>query len=331
MIKLKELSKTYEYYEKKLGIKGSVNNLFHRKKLQKEAVKSLSFEISDGEFVAFLGPNGSGKTTTMKMLSGILYPTSGDALVMGYVPWERKKAFKLCISIVLGQKSQLWSDLPANEVLHFNKCIYELEDRVFNRTLNELTELLDVKHLLEIQVRRLSLGERMKLELIAALLHNPSTLLLDEPTIGLDLISQIKIQEFLKYYNEVSKTTIMLTSHNIKDIESTCNRAIVINHGSIVYDGELSKINNIAGENKIIRIKAGTKVTDETYSCYADAVKIDDYTFEFRVARNDVRTAISSVMNSVDVVDFNVEDIPLEEGIKNLYRAGDAGSVEEIR
>jgi ABC-2 type transport system ATP-binding protein len=164
----------------------------------------------------------------------------------------------------------------------------------------------------------------MKLELIAALLHKPSTLLLDEPTIGLDLISQIKIQEFLKYYNETNQTTIMLTSHNMKDIESTCKRAIVINDGCIVYDGELAKINSVAGENKIIRIKSGARVTDEVYARYAGAVKTDDYSFEFRIAKKDIRAAVDSIMSEIDVADFNVEDIPLEEGIKKLYNKNDA-------
>jgi len=319
MIKVHELSKTYEYYEKKLGIKGSMKNIFNRKKLLKKAVKSLSFEIDNGEFVAFLGPNGSGKTTTMKMLSGILYPSSGNATVMGYIPWERKRAFKLGFSIVMGQKSQLWTDLPANEVLYFNKCIYEINDKAYNDTLNELTELLDVKHLLEIQVRRLSLGERMKMELVAALLHKPSLLLLDEPSIGLDLVSQIKIQEFLRYYNEINRTTILLTSHNIKDIETTCQRAIAINDGSLIYDGELSRINSINEEHKIVRIKAASVITEGLYTRYENSKKINDYSFEFRVPKIDVKTAIDSIMKLVEVEDLNIEDIPLEEGIKKLY------------
>ena len=319
MIIVHELSKTYEYYEKKLGIKGSVKNIISRKKLLKSAVKSLTFDIENGEFVAFLGPNGSGKTTTMKMLSGILYPSSGAATVMGYVPWERKKAFKLGFSIVMGQKSQLWTDLPANEVFFFNKCIYEINDKAYSDTLNELTELLDVRHLLEIQVRRLSLGERMKMELIAALLHKPAVLLLDEPSIGLDLVSQVKIQEFLKYYNETNKTTILLTSHNIKDIETTCKRAIAINDGSLIYDGELSRINSINEELKIVRIKAASIVSEDLYSRYENSRVINDYSFEFRVPKNGVKTAIDNIMKLIDVEDLNIEDIPLEEGIKKLY------------
>ena len=189
-IVVKHLSKSFDYYKKELGLKNSVRNLFHREKLVKAAVRNISFEVAEGEIVGFLGPNGAGKTTTLKMLSGIVYPTQGQASVLGFTPWERKKAFKMQFAIVMGQKNQLWWDLPANESLYLNKCIYEIEDREYQATLDELTELLDVKDLLSVQVRRLSLGERMKMELVAALLHKPRLIFLDEPTIGLDILSQ---------------------------------------------------------------------------------------------------------------------------------------------
>ena len=198
IIRVDNLSKSFSYYKKEIGLKSSFKNLLHREKLTRDAVRGISFELQEGEIVGFLGPNGAGKTTSLKMLSGILFPTGGTASVMGYVPWERKKEFKKSFSIVMGQKSQLWWDLPANESLHLNKYIYEIPDRDYSRTLEELSELLDVKDLLKVQVRRLSLGERMKMELIASLIHKPKVMFLDEPTIGLDIVSQKRIREFIR-------------------------------------------------------------------------------------------------------------------------------------
>ncbi len=212
VIDVQHLSKSFDYYHKELGLRSSFKNLFRRQKLTKEAVREISFQIQEGEMVGFLGPNGAGKTTTLKMLSGILHPTGGQASVLGFIPWERRKAFKMQFAIVMGQKAQLWWDLPANESLYLNKCIYEVDDKTYQATLAEMTELLDVKDLLNVQVRRLSLGERMKMELIAALIHKPRLIFLDEPTIGLDILSQRKIREFFKYYNQEKKATVTLTA-----------------------------------------------------------------------------------------------------------------------
>jgi ABC-2 type transport system ATP-binding protein len=238
MIKVDNLYKIYSYKKKEAGLKGSLKNFVSNKRQEKIAVDKISFQIDDGEIVGFLGPNGAGKTTTLKMLSGIMFPTDGQAEVLGYVPWEGKNEFKRNISIVLGQKNQLWWDLPANESLYLNKCIYDISDKDYNKTLDELSELLEVKELLDVQVRNLSLGERMKMELLAALLHKPKVIFLDEPTIGLDMIAQKNIRDFLKYYNKQEKITIMLTSHYLEDIEALCQRTIVINNGSLVYDGK---------------------------------------------------------------------------------------------
>jgi len=244
IINVQNLVKSYDYYSKEQGLRNSFRNIFNRKKLVKEAVKSISFSIEAGEIVGFIGPNGAGKTTTLKILSGILYPTSGVALVDGFTPWERKKQFKMNFSIVMGQKTQLNWDLPALETFYLNKHIYEINESEFKNTLGELSELLDVGSLVKTQVRRLSLGERMKMELIAALLHRPKILFLDEPTIGLDLISQKNIREFIKNYNQKTNATILLTSHYMNDIESLCKRSIIINEGIIAYDGELSGISD---------------------------------------------------------------------------------------
>jgi ABC-2 type transport system ATP-binding protein len=242
MIKVDDLYKIYSYKKKEVGLRGSFKNFVSNEKQDKIAVDKISFQIDDGEIVGFLGPNGAGKTTTLKMLSGIMFPTDGRAEVLGYVPWEGKNEFKRNISIVLGQKNQLWWDLPANESLYLNKCIYDISDKDYRKTLDELSELLEVKELLDVQVRNLSLGERMKMELLAALLHKPKVIFLDEPTIGLDIIAQKNIRDFLKYYNTQEKITIMLTSHYLEDIEALCQRTIVINNGSLVYDGKIESI-----------------------------------------------------------------------------------------
>jgi len=244
IIKVENLVKNYDYYSKEQGLSNSFKNIINRKKLVKEAVKSISFTIDAGEIVGFIGPNGAGKTTTLKILSGIIYPTSGLAHVNNYTPWERKKQFKMNFSIVMGQKTQLNWDLPAMETFYLNKHIYEISDADYKNTLDELTTLLDAGSLLKTQVRRLSLGERMKMELIAALLHKPAILFLDEPTIGLDLFSQKKIREFIKQYNQNTNATILLTSHYMNDIESLCKRSIIINGGEIAYDGLLCGISS---------------------------------------------------------------------------------------
>jgi ABC-2 type transport system ATP-binding protein len=322
IIEIENLTKIFSYYEKQLGFKSSIKNLFYRKKLFKDAVKNISFGIEEGEVVGFLGPNGAGKTTTLKMLSGILFPSSGIARISGFVPWERKKQFKMLISIIMGQKSQLWWDLPAVESLYLNKCIYEIGNKEYNDYLDELTEMLDVKRLLNIQVRRLSLGERMKMELIASLIHKPKILFLDEPTIGLDIISQKKIREFLKFYNEQNKTTILLTSHYMKDIEDLCKRSVIINNGQIIFDGDLNRVNDYFSGKKIIKLHLGKTVDEGDLSRFGHVKEIDGTTVIFEVDRNDVGALSGKMIESLPVADFTIEDIPVEEGITLLYEQG---------
>jgi len=324
LIKVENLSKSFSYYKKEVGIKNSVKNLFHRERLIKNAVNNISFEIEEGEVVGFLGPNGAGKTTTLKMLSGILYPTSGNATVMGYVPWERKKEFKMNFSIVMGQKNQLWWDLPACESLHLNKYIYELDDKAFQSTLDELVELLDVKDLLNVQVRRLSLGERMKLEIIAALIHKPKVILLDEPTIGLDIISQKKIREFLKYYNTQTKTTIILTSHYMNDIEDMCKRSIIINQGSVVYDDDLSHVNELFNQTKLIKLQLSEPVDKSVLEGFGEVKEYEGLNAVLAVVREEVRECSKVLLDKVPVIDFTIEDVPIEEGIALLYQKEEA-------
>lgn len=320
IIEVKRLNKEFSYYEKQLGLKNSFKNLVVRKMLTKNAVKDVSFTIEKGEIVGFLGPNGAGKTTTLKMLSGILVPTSGECNVMGYVPWKRNNEFKKNFSIVMGQKSQLWWDLPAQETFMLNKAIYEIEDKVYSKTLDELTEVLDVKNLLNVQVRRLSLGERMKMELIASLIHSPKVIFLDEPTIGLDLISQKKIREFLKYYMNEKKATIILTSHYMDDIVDLCEKTIVINDGSVVYDGKLKDINDIFGDSKILNLQFTQMMYVEELKKFGEIVGINGSNVTLEVRKRELQNVSSRILSQYEIKDFTVEDIPLERGIELLYQ-----------
>src|SRR5438477_4558995 len=249
------LSKTYRVYQKKEGFFGAVRGLFHREYKEVRAVDNVSFAIEPGEIVGFLGPNGAGKTTTLKMLSGLIYPTSGTARVLGFVPWERADAFRRQFSLVMGQKNQLWWDLPAADSFQLHREIYSIPADRFERTLDDLTELFGVKQLTRQPVRELSLGERMKMELIAALLHRPQLLLLDEPTIGLDVLAQVTIQKCLKEYNATRGVTMLLTSHYMRDVEALCKRVLVITHGKVVYDGPLTRIIEQFGIAKLVKLQ----------------------------------------------------------------------------
>src|SRR4051794_39395190 len=255
IIRAENLVKVYRVVQKKPGLRGAVGALFRREYKEVRAVDGVSFTIEPGEMVAFLGPNGAGKTTTLKMLSGLIFPTSGNADVLGFTPWKRDDAFRRRFALVMGQKNQLWWDLPAADSFQLHKEIYSLPSAEFDRTLGELTELLGVEKLTRQAVRELSLGERMKMELIAALLHRPQLLLLDEPTIGLDVVAQVKIQECLKEYHTRRGVTILLTSHYMRDVEALCRRVLVITHGRLVYDGELSGLAERFGHAKLVRLE----------------------------------------------------------------------------
>ena len=326
IIDVKGLTRHFSYYEKREGLSASLRNLVSRKKLTREAVKGVSFSIREGEMVGFLGPNGAGKTTTLKMLSGIMHPSSGEANVMGYVPWMRKKDFRMRVSIVMGQRSQLWPDLPALESFNLNRTIYELDRKDYERTLGELVELFGVKDLLGVQVRRLSLGERMKMEITAALLHRPKVLFLDEPTIGLDLLSQRAIRELIRTLNRRQGTTVMLTSHYLSDIEELCERVILINRGEIVYDGALSLVNAALAERKVVKLLFSEPVAKSVLESYGGLRAVEgvegsarmEATFD--VDRAKVRDFSRGVLGALPVADLTIEEVPLEEGIARLYR-----------
>ena len=320
-IKIENLCKTFEYYVKGQGLQGSVRNLFFRKKLKKEAVKDLNFTVQQGEIVGFLGPNGAGKTTSLKMLSGILHPSSGRAEVLGYTPWERKNDFKRRISIIMGQKNQLWWDLPAIDSMNLNKQIYQIDEGKYKQRLAEMTVLLNVEKLLNIQVRRLSLGERMKMEIIAALLHQPEVLFLDEPTIGLDIISQKGIREFLKKYNAATGVTILLTSHYMDDISDLCRRSVVINHGEVIYDAETEQIRGRLGNKKLVKLKLEA-AAEMDFSEYGIVRERQENEIILEVEKEKVKEIIKELLTKYMVTDFSVEDVPLEEGVAALYQAG---------
>ena len=319
-ISVKNLNKVFTYYEKKEGFQHSLKNLLVRKQKTKEAVKNISFDIDSGDIIGFLGPNGAGKTTTLKMLSGILYPTSGEVHVLGYCPWKRQKEFKMKYSMVLGQKSQLWPDLPASETFRLNQYIYEVDERKCKMLLDELTEYLDVKHLLNVQVRRLSLGERMKLELIASLIHSPQLIFLDEPSIGLDLVSKKKIRSFIRYWNEQYKTTVMITSHYMKDIEDLCERVTVINGGEKLYDGSLSDVNYMFKDIKIVNLELSSEIDDMKLGKFGVITKKDGLNCTMEVNRENLHEFIGYVTQKLNIKDISISDIPVEKGIELLYR-----------
>ncbi len=261
-IEAHNLTKVYRTYRKERGLWGSIKGLVRRRHDETRAADKVSFRIDEGEFVGFLGPNGAGKTTVLKMLSGLLNPTSGDARVLGFVPWERRNEMKRQFSLLMGQKNALWWDLPAQESLELNRAIYGIDRTRFDKVVGGLSDLLEVQDKMNVMVRELSLGERMKMELISALIHEPRVLFLDEPTIGLDVVSQKRVREFLRIYNEEHRIVTMLTSHYMQDIEELCPRVIIIDHGKIFFDGPLTsiidrfsgyKILSLTFENQAIR------------------------------------------------------------------------------
>jgi ABC-2 type transport system ATP-binding protein len=323
IIEVDSLTRSFTYHEKPEGLTGSVRSFVRRTTKIREAVKGITFAVNEGEVVGFLGPNGAGKTTTLKMLAGIMHPSAGTARVMGAIPWQRKKAFRMRIAIVLGQRSQLWPDLPARESFQLNRAIYEIPKPDYERRLGELVEMFDLKDLLAVQVRRLSLGERMKMDIVAALLHKPSVLFLDEPTIGLDLLSQRAIQELVRTLNREEHVTVMLTSHYLSDIETLCERVVLINDGSLVYDGPLAGVNATLSERKTITLVLSAPVPPESLARYDGFRGVEGLTVRFEVPRGAVRSFSRQALDELPVIDLTIEEIPLEEGIAALYR-GDA-------
>ena len=323
------LTKEYRVYRKREGLAASFKGLFKREFKVVEAVRDVSFQINSGEMVAFLGPNGAGKTTTLKLLSGLIYPTSGEATVLGHVPWHRENAYRRRFSLVMGQKNQLWWDLPAQESFRLHKEIYRIPHDDFDKRMDELTEMLEVQKLIGQPVRELSLGERMRMELIAALLHRPDVLLLDEPTIGLDVVSQRRVQEFLKHYQKEQGITVILTSHYMKDVEALCQRAIIINEGELKHDGPIADIVDRFSQHKIIELQfAGASIPDDldqygrVFDAKAPRAKLE-------VARNRIPEILTSVLSRYTIEDVSVQERPLEEVIAELFTSHREKASEE--
>lgn len=319
IITVKNLSKSFKVYKKEPGLLGSIKGLFKRKYSDIEAVDSISFNISSGEFVGFIGPNGAGKTTTLKMLSGLLYPSSGSIKVLGFKPTDRKREFLKSISLVMGQKNQLWWDLPAMDSFLLNKEIYEISDEEFKNKSEGLIKLLDLEKVINIPVRKLSLGERMKCELISALLHSPKVLFLDEPTIGLDVVTQKKLRAFLKEFNGSSNTAVILTSHNMDDVKELCKRIIVIDDGKIVYDGSLKSLMNKYVNTKKITITFSKRVVRKNLEKLGVVVMYGGDTAVLSVDRGEVLVVSAKLLKSFSVTDLDIKEIGLEEVVEIMF------------
>ncbi|MEI8287927.1 MAG: ATP-binding cassette domain-containing protein [Verrucomicrobiota bacterium] len=321
VIEVSGLTKTFRTYKKQPGFAGAVQGLFRRQYEQTLAVNEVGFTIEPGELVGFLGPNGAGKTTTLKMLAGLLYPTSGAAKVLGHTPWERHDDYRRQFALVLGQKNQLWWDLPARESLELNAKIYGIPAGRFQRTVGELTELLGVKEKLNVSVRELSLGERMKMELIASLLHQPKVLFLDEPTIGLDVVSQKTVREFIRRHNAEQETTILLTSHYMADIQALCERVIIIDHGKIFFDGKLSEIVDRFADFKLITIQCDNpeRYPAENLVRYGEVTGKTPGNITLKVKRDRVISACKALLDELPVTDIDIQEIPIEDVIRQIF------------
>lgn len=326
IISVQNLQKEYRIYKKQPGFAGSFKSLFSRKYETIAAVKNVSFEIEEGELIGFIGPNGAGKTTTLKCLSGLLYPTTGQVRVLNYIPWQRKNLFLKQIALVMGQKNQLWWDLPAMESFLLNKEIYEIEDSKFKKTLDELVELLGIRDILNIPVRKLSLGQRMKCELVAALIHSPKVLFLDEPTIGLDVVMQKNLRDFIASYNKKFNATIILTSHYMEDVRQLCKRVVVIDRGQILFDGQLLDIiKKYAGE-KYLSLKFDKEVSRERLAKLGKIKEYNSVKATIAVARQNVNKAAATILDKFPVDDITIEEPDIEDIIREVF-TGKANSV----
>jgi ABC-2 type transport system ATP-binding protein len=321
VIEVSGLSKSFRAYKKDPGFAGSLKGLFRRRYENVHAVQDIRFAIDEGELVGFLGPNGAGKTTTLKMLAGLLYPSAGSATVLGYVPWERNDRYRRQFALLLGQKNQLWWDLPASESLDLNAKIYGLDPAAYRKTVDELTALLGVRDKLNIAVRELSLGERMKMELIAALLHQPRVLFLDEPTLGLDVVSQKIVRDFLRDYNARRRTTILLTSHYMADIEALCRRVIIIDHGRIFFDGLLADVLDRFADSKIVTLQCTPAASFQSADLnrFGEVLVHDASTIRLKIKRDRVIPACKELLDHLPVADIDIQEVPIEEVIGSIF------------
>ena len=320
-IQVNELSKHFRLFKREAGLSGALRSFFNRKYENFHALNKLSLNIDNGEILGILGENGAGKTTLIKLLVGLLHPSSGEVDINGFTPWNRKPSFLKQISVVMGQKNQLWWDIPASESFLLNKKIYEIPEIQYKKTLDELIDLLSIKDKLNVQVRRLSLGERMKMEIIAALLHNPKIVFLDEPTIGLDVISQSKIRDFVKYYNEKYKTTFLLTSHHMHDIQALCKRVHVIHKGKSLYDGEFEDlVNRVNPKRKLIfefsttPPQKGIETLIEKYT-----FRINETILRAELPDQELTQLVSELFQLGTPATITLEDLPVEDTMRSFF------------
>ena len=328
-IQIKELSKYYRVHRKEAGLGASFRNLFRREYEIVKAVDGICCDIEQGEVVGFLGPNGAGKTTTLKCLAGLLYPTSGSARVLGYVPQRRERAFLQQITLLMGQRNQLLWDLPAMETFLVNQAMYDIPDDEFKETLDEMVELLGLEPLLTKQVRKLSLGERMKCEIAAALLHRPKVLFLDEPTIGLDVTAQDAMREFLREYNRRREVTILLTSHYMADVVALARRIVVIDHGKLIYDGDLQALVEKMAPYKLLRLTLEQPADGEDLANLAglgEIDEVDESKVTLKVPRGSSTRVAGSVLATLPVSDISIEEPPVEQIIAEVFR----GAKEDV-
>jgi ABC-2 type transport system ATP-binding protein len=316
------LTKVYPVAVKEPGMRGTLSHFFRRQYRWVEAVKDVSFEIQPGEIVGFLGPNGAGKTTTLKMLTGLIHPSSGDLRVAGHLPFNRRHPFLEKITLVMGQKQQLLWDLPAMDSLRINAAVYGIRDREFKRRIGELTEMLSLEEKLTQPVRKLSLGERMKAELLAALLHQPQVLFLDEPTLGLDVNAQVSVREFLKIYNQRFDATILLTSHYMADITALCDRVLLIHQGRLIYDGALDELLDSFAPYRQVQLELDRCMEESDLSTYGELESISGRKVNLIIHRDDLTQTITKILAELPVCDLTVTDPPIEEIIGRVFKAG---------
>jgi len=319
---VRDLTKTYHVPQRDPGLRASLRSLVRPSHLDVDAVRSVSFTIQPGEMVGFIGPNGAGKTTTLKMLSGLLFPTRGEAHVLGYVPWRRQAGYLRQISMVLGNKSQMLWDIPPLDTFRVLGEIYSVPPADFQRTLDELVALLEMEALLTRPVRNLSLGERMKCELVAGLLHHPRVLFLDEPTLGLDVSVQARLRRFLVEYNRRSGITVLLTSHYMADVAALCPRLLLIHQGALLYDGELNGLARRLAPFKLIRLSLGEGVDGPALPAGVETITREDGSLTLRVGRDAASAITAQLLNTLPVLDLTVEDPPLEAVIDQIYQEG---------
>lgn len=320
-VEIKNLTKNFKTKHKEAGFRGSLKSLFRPVVKETKAVSNISFNIAKGEIVGFIGPNGAGKSTTIKILSGILFPDSGQVNVLGMVPWMQRKKLAFRIGCVFGQKPQLWYHLPAIDTFNLFSKIYELDEKEYRERLNYLVNLFEIKEFLDVPVRKLSLGQRMRCEIVASILHRPEVLFLDEPTIGLDIVAKQKIRELILELNKKENLTILLTSHDTQDIERLCKRIIIINHGQLVYDNSLEKLEKTYLKNKVVSIKFTSEFKGLSMNGLK-TIKSDKYSADFEVSTSvlSIQKFIDGLIKKYEIADMDIAGTPIEEVITKIYR-----------